>query len=298
MKNTEKLVDVDKLNKLGDVVKLYLELTVDQKKSAYELDSFYSNYIEKDAKKINYSTNINSLENYSKKESNRENLNECLNFFYSYDNSNIVIASVVKDELSRYVNLDGKDVIDTILSCFSIRNSLFRSKKVKELANKYLIAISNYLASCYVFNKKRIESVEYMEDKFNYILKCIKSKNLIKMDNEKVFYDFLNFYYYFETEDNEKIDVASLIKNRIDEYNNITMESKNPIVGKSKKLSRYIIRNSIEKIDYNKFPKFTDEDFLDVISTTRKYVEKINNKDICEKLAVIDGLHMAYYKKK
>ena len=76
------------------------------------------------------------------------------------------------------------------------------------------------------------------------------------------------------------------------------MESKNPIVGKSKKLSRYIIRNSIEKIDYNKFPKFTDEDFLDVISTTRKYVEKTNNKDICEKLAVIDGLHMAYYKKK
>ena len=79
MKNTEKLVDVDKLNKLGDVVKLYLELTVDQKKSAYELDSFYSNYIEKDAKKINYSTNINSLENYSKKESNRW---YCYNFNY------------------------------------------------------------------------------------------------------------------------------------------------------------------------------------------------------------------------
>ena len=111
---------------------------------------------------------------------------------------------------------------------------------------------------------------------------------------------FLSLYYYINAIEGDKIDISNLIKEKIDEYNSILKVEKNPVHQKAKKLNRYISRNSIDKLSYDRFPNFEDENFACIMNETRNYIDsdaKLDPIDKASKLAIIDTYKIAYYKK-
>ena len=313
MIKNEKIVDLDKLDKLSELVKLCLELTINQKNKISELDDCFLEVIEKEVKYvgpindenklIRYGININKLSNCLENKTKRNKIKACLDTINFTEN--MLIPIMFYKELQCYENMGNlngtEDILNVLDKCFSIQKSKFKSKKEKDIASCFIASISDLIISKYKDNKSKSIPADYMYNNLSNILSSIKNKNYVILNDEEKFYNFLRLYYYINVSKERNIDVSSLMKENIEKYNNKISEEKNPVHRKAKKLYRYISRNSISKITYDKFPSFDDKYFNEIMSETRMYIDsdsKLDPTDLASKIAIIDCYKISYYKKK
>lgn len=314
MKKNEKIIDLNDLNKLGNLTKLCLDLTIKQGEKISSLNKKFLMVIEENIKCIgglkNMSmylkcgVNLGKLYNCLKDTTKREYLKDCLEVGYLNTNGNLLMPIMFYKELSNYEKLGNLNNIDDILNildkCFDVLESKFKSKKAKDAATGFIASISDVIVAKYKENEKRSVPSDYMYANLSNVLSLIKNKNYVILNDEEKFYNYLSLYYYINAENGDKIDISKLMKEKIDEYNTMLKEEKNPVHQQAKKLNRYITRNSIDKISYDKFPCFNDENFNNIMDETRKYIDsdsKLDPIDKASKLAIIDTYKIAYYKK-
>lgn len=314
MKKNEKLVDLNELNKLGELTKLCLELTVNQGRKISELNKKFLMVIDENIKWIGeikddssilkQGVNLSRLYNCLKDDTKRGYIKDCLEVGYLNPNGNLLMPILFYQELSKYEKVGSLNNVDDILSildkCFSVLESKLKSRKAKDAATGFIAAISDVIVAKYKDNEKRSIPTDYMYNSLSNILSSIKSKNYVVINDEEKFYNYLSLYYYINAIEGDKIDISNLMKEKIDEYNSILKEEKNPVHQKAKKLNRYISRNSIDKLSYDRFPNFEDENFVGIMNETRNYIDsdaKLDPIDKASKLAIIDTYKMAYYKK-
>lgn len=314
MKKNEKLVDLNELNKLGELIKLCLELTVNQERKISELNKKFLMVIDENIKWIGeikddssilkQGVNLSRLYNCLKDDTKRGYIKDCLEVGYLNPNGNLLMPILFYQELSKYEKVGNLNNVDDILSildkCFSVLESKLKSRKAKDAATGFIAAISDVIVAKYKDNAKRSIPTDYMYNSLSNILSSIKSKNYVVITDEAKFYNYLSLYYYINAIEGDKIDISNLIKEKIDEYNSILKVEKNPVHQRAKKLNRYISRNSIDKLSYDRFPNFEDENFACIMNETRNYIDsdaKLDPIDKASKLAIIDTYKIAYYKK-
>lgn len=240
-------------------------------------------------------------------------------FQYNFKGNKEIVANLLLTfqrvkELSPYANNYEITSIDDFII---ILNKFYKrvDNRVEDISGVsrnlmlyYIKTFEEILRSGRIALEHSMESSEFIKVSFNKILKQILKKDYIKIKGEDKFYNLIEENYYTadisDTDDEQKevseeekrYDVAAKVKEAYENYNKTIEDIKNPINIIANSLYNYIVKTSIEDMDYNEFPTFDNIFFTQIMNMVRN---KLNNElidELAEKIAILDGWYIAYFK--
>lgn len=313
MEEIRRIINKEEYCNFQELTKNFCEITKEQVNQTKRLINYVSLFDDAKQNKKVASTainnNINKLDKMLKNDEQRELLKICIE--YCYDNPRFSLKPIynIYNHLSIVTKAPKIEEIDDIFVvleyCYKLRKGIFSSDLAKKLADNYIAAVLEYILSKKESIKVGADNIYFINKTFDKIAKNISKGNKIVIKDEERFYNLLKKHYYAQSYDEETketvkdegYDLAKLIKDFIKAYNNTIDYNNDPTAIVINDFVKYITETSIEDLNYNNFPLYSNTNFIKIIHGVRqKLVSFEMTNDLVEKLAILDMYHASYYK--
>lgn len=153
-----------------------------------------------------------------------------------------------------------------------------KKSKYASIINAIEIAIANKSAE----SIRMVRETSLVINNFDIIINGLANNKLVKIENENMFYELLKYRLSVKNVDGSvNEEFSSSLKEFIEEYNSYLKKliDDKPYQNKLNKYFKKITRTPFEKLDYSKFPKFEDENFLRYMDDLRPMIEEKLKED-------------------